>query len=178
MRTHRFGRKIKLAACRFRILDSCVSMVQPAKNRVRNNVSEQLDRTCVGRVLPERNVSSHFIIIGGILRKNSSKVIFAGYDHMIRHSGRIDPIKRSTYPFCQGERNEVGWSRMPIARTRALNATPNAPSLSRMRYFGALSHGNASVIWCADHSAVGFRVTSTHNNRRGPWPRIRNANSC
>jgi hypothetical protein len=33
---------------------------------------------------------------------------------------------RSTYPFCQGERNEVGRSRIPIARTRALNAAPNA----------------------------------------------------
>jgi hypothetical protein len=58
-------------------------MAQSPKNRMRNNVSEQLDRTCVGRILPERNVSSHFIIIGGILRKNSSKVIFADYDHMI-----------------------------------------------------------------------------------------------
>jgi hypothetical protein len=58
-------------------------MVQPAKNRMRNNVSEPLDRTCVGRVLPERNVGSHLIIIGGILRKNSSKMIFADYDHMI-----------------------------------------------------------------------------------------------
>jgi hypothetical protein len=37
-----------------------------------------------------------------------------------------DPIKRSTYPFWQGERNEVGRSRIPIARTRALNAVPNA----------------------------------------------------
>jgi hypothetical protein len=30
---------------------------------------------------------------------------------------RTDPIKRSTYPFCQGERNYVGRSRIPIART-------------------------------------------------------------
>ncbi len=36
---------------------------------------------------------------------------------------------------------------MPIDRTRALNAAPNARSLSRTRYFGALSQGNASVIW-------------------------------
>ena len=59
------------------------------------------------------------------------------------HSRRTDPIKRSAYPFCQGERNEVGRSRMPIARTRALNATPNARSLSRMRYFGLLAYGSA-----------------------------------
>src|SRR4029450_1543255 len=29
------------------------------------------------------------------------------------------------HPFCQGERNEVGRSRMPIARARALNAAPH-----------------------------------------------------
>src|SRR5213078_1067608 len=42
-----------------------------------------------------------------------------------------------------------------LDRTRALNATPNARSLPRIRYFGALSQGNASVIWRASHSAVG-----------------------
>src|SRR5467141_693246 len=94
------------------------------------------------------------------------------------HSGRADPIKRSTYPFCQGERYDVGRSRIPIARTRALNATPNARSLSRMRYFGALSQGNASVIWRASHSAVGLRVTANHSNRRRSCPRTRNAKSC
>src|SRR5271165_5633415 len=48
----------------------------------------------------------------------------------------------------------MGRSRIPIARTRALNALPNALSLSRMRYLGAQSHGNASVIWRASHSAT------------------------
>src|SRR5207249_2143418 len=80
--------------------------------------------------------------------------------------------------FCQGERNDMGRSRIPIARTRALNATPNARSLSRMRYFGALSQGNASVIWRASHSAVGLRVTANHSNRRPSCPRTRNAKSC
>jgi hypothetical protein len=81
------------------------------------------------------------------------------------HSRRAEPIKRSTRPFCQGERNDVGQSRMPIAM-RTLNAARNALSLSRMRYFGAVSHGNASVIWRANHSAVGLRVTANHNNCR------------
>src|SRR6266481_5035502 len=89
------------------------------------------------------------------------------------HSCRADPIKRSTRPFCQGERKDVGRSRIPIARTRALNAAPNARSLSRTRYFGAVSHGNASVIWRATHSAVGLRVTANHNNCRRLWPRTR-----
>ena len=55
---------------------------------------------------------------------------------------------------------------MSIARTRALKTVANARSLSRMRYFGALSQGNASVICRASHSAVGFRVTAAHSSRR------------
>jgi hypothetical protein len=31
---------------------------------MRDNISEALDRTCAGRVLPKRDVSSHLIIIG------------------------------------------------------------------------------------------------------------------
>jgi hypothetical protein len=54
------------------------------------------------------------------------------------HSCRTDPIKRSAYPFCQGERNEVGRSRMPIARTRALNAPPNALLRVRRDYVAVL----------------------------------------
>src|SRR5262249_16925441 len=34
------------------------------------------------------------------------------------HSRRADPIKRSTRPFCQGERKDVGPSPIPIPRTR------------------------------------------------------------
>ena len=69
--------------CRFRKLDSCVSMVKPAKNRMRDNVSQPLDRTWAGRVLPERNVSSHFIVIDRIFRKNSPKVLGVENDQMI-----------------------------------------------------------------------------------------------
>jgi hypothetical protein len=39
-----------------RNLDSSVPMMEPAKDRMRNNVSEPLDRACAGRVLPERNI--------------------------------------------------------------------------------------------------------------------------
>ncbi len=34
------------------------------------------------------------------------------------HSRRIDPINRSTKPFCQGEAGAIGLSRMPMARSR------------------------------------------------------------
>jgi hypothetical protein len=48
-----------------------------------------------------------------------------------------------------------------MARTRALYAPPNALSLSRMRYLGAVSQGNDSVIWRASHSAVGYSVSKS-----------------
>jgi hypothetical protein len=54
-----------------------------------------------------------------------------------------------------------------------------ALSLSRTIYVGGLSQGNASVIWHANHSAVGCRVTANYSSScRRPWPRTRNAKSC
>jgi len=41
-----------------------------------------------------------------------------------RHSRRTVPIRRSTYGFCQGDRGEIGRSRMPIALTRVQKACP------------------------------------------------------
>ncbi len=144
--------------------------------RMRNNVSEPLDRACVGRVLPERNVSSHFIIIGGIFRKNSLKVLCVDHDQMISALAPDRPDQAfniSVLPGCA--RDDVGRSRIPIAWTRALKTLPNALSLSRMRYSGPLSQGNASVICRANHSAVGFPVTAVHTSRRRRWQRTRNA---
>jgi hypothetical protein len=42
----------------------------------------------------------------------------------VRHSRRIEPMNRSAWPFCHGDRGAVGLSRMPIARTRRVNASP------------------------------------------------------
>ena len=135
--------------------DSCVSMVEPTKDRMRNNFSEPRDRTSVGRVLPERNVSSHFVIIAGIFRENSAKVLCVDHDQRISALALDRPDQAfniSVLPGCT-----------------------DALSLSRMRYFGALSQGNASVICRASHSAVGFRVTAVHNSRLRRWLRTRNA---
>ena len=88
--------------------DTRISMVQPTKDRLRDNVSEPLDRARAGRVLPKRKVRPYLIIIAGILRQKAPKVRFAEYDTWSVHSWRVDPIKRSTWPFCQGERKDVG----------------------------------------------------------------------
>jgi hypothetical protein len=42
---------------------------------MRNYVSKPLDRMCAGRVLSERDMRSHLVIIGGIFRKDPSKVL-------------------------------------------------------------------------------------------------------
>jgi hypothetical protein len=59
-------------------------MVQPTKDWMRNNVSEPLDWARAGSVLPERNVSSPFVIIGSIFCKNSSEVLRVERNQMIR----------------------------------------------------------------------------------------------
>ena len=46
-----------------------------------------------------------------------------------------------------------------MARRRCTKTGLYEASRSLMRYRGAWSHGKASVIWRAIHSAVGFRVT-------------------
>jgi hypothetical protein len=50
---------------------------------MRNNVSEPLDRACAGRILSERNIRSHLVIIDGIFRKASAKVIRVERDQMV-----------------------------------------------------------------------------------------------
>jgi|SRR5580704_1679319 hypothetical protein len=85
-------------------------MMKPAKNRMRNNVSEPLDRACAGRILPKRNMRSHLVIIDGIFRKDSSKVLRVERDRPLATSSCLqrrgdlhptqadfDPIGRYDY---------------------------------------------------------------------------------
>ena len=58
-------------------------MVQPTKDRLRDNVSEPLDRARAGRVLPKRKVRPYLIIIAGVLRQKAPKVRFVEHDHMV-----------------------------------------------------------------------------------------------
>jgi hypothetical protein len=58
-------------------------MVESTQDRMRHNVSEPFDFARIGRVLPKRNVSSHLVIIGGVFRKNSPKVLCVENNQMI-----------------------------------------------------------------------------------------------
>ena len=111
-------------------------MVQPAQDQLRDYVSKPLDRPRAGRVLAKQKVRqlrnsakarSHLINVAYFARMRRRCSALNPIKWSV-HSRRIDPIRRSTCPFCPGDWKDVGLSRIPIARTRALNAAPNARS--------------------------------------------------
>ena len=71
------------------------------------------------------------VIIGGEFRKDPPQVLFVEHDQMIGTLAPYRPDQAFNMPFCQGERNDVGRSRMPIAWRRRVNTLPKARSLSR-----------------------------------------------
>src|SRR5215472_11449630 len=52
--------------------------------RLRNNVSEPLNRACAGCVLAKRKVPPHLIIVARVFRKNAPKMFFVEHDHVVR----------------------------------------------------------------------------------------------
>src|ERR1035437_4671486 len=73
----------RILACRIQKLDSCVPVMQPAQDCMCDDVPEALDRAPVRCILPERNMRTPPIIIGGEFRKNPPKVFFVEHDQMI-----------------------------------------------------------------------------------------------
>jgi len=59
-----------------------------------------------------------------IRQQHMSEVPLSEQTTWSRHSRRIEPISRSAYPFCHGERGDVGRSRMPIDRSRRMKTMP------------------------------------------------------
>ena len=84
-------------------------------------------------------------------------MLFVEHDQMVGALAPDGPDQAFNMTVLPRERNDVGRSRMPIAWMRRVNTRPKARSLSRTIYVGARSQGNASVIWRANHSAVGQR---------------------
>jgi hypothetical protein len=145
-------------------------MVQAAKNRMRNKVSEALDWAHVGSVLPERNVSLPFVIVGSIFCKDSPKVLCVENYQMVKTFASDRPDQAfNIYPFCQGERNDVGRSRMPIARMRALNVTPNALRTKRRPIASMRRSCSDSPVTASQMDGV-FGIDSTYAGFRRSMP--------
>jgi hypothetical protein len=72
------------------------------------------------------------IVIFQVTEQQVTEVALAEYNYVVklntiawsRHSRRIEPISLSAYPFCQGERGDVGRSRMPIDRSLRMKTSP------------------------------------------------------
>src|SRR5215471_9221371 len=60
------------------------------------------------RILVERKVRAHAIVVGGVICQQMAEVSFPRSPNTTtwsRHSRRIEPISRSTWPFCQRDRS-------------------------------------------------------------------------
>jgi hypothetical protein len=62
------------------------------------------------------------VIVAAIARHDSAQMRRANHDHMVDHSRRTEPINRSTYAFCQGQRGRS--ARMPKPRRRRFTTAP------------------------------------------------------
>jgi hypothetical protein len=69
-------------------------------------------------------MNSRFIVMDGILGKDSARCIDPNTTMWSRHSRRMVPISLSAYAFCHGEPDAIGLSRMPVARNRRGTVTP------------------------------------------------------
>src|ERR1700737_1289354 len=93
------------AACRFRNLDSSVPMMYPAKDWMRNDVSEPLDRACAGRVLSR---AKHAFASHGIFRNDSPKVLRGGSRMLIARTLALNvPPNALSLSRCDN------WARVP-----------------------------------------------------------------
>ena len=57
--------------------------MQPAQDCMGDDVPEALDRAPVRRILPERNMRTPSIVIGGEFRKDPSQLFFVEHDQII-----------------------------------------------------------------------------------------------
>ena len=60
------------------------------------------------------------------------------------------------------QKSSVSQATKSVSQVLMPDRSGQAPSLSRMRKVGTVSHGKASVIWQVNHSAVGLVVTPIH----------------
>src|SRR5258706_7766740 len=82
------------------------------------------------------------------------------------HSLRRQPMNLSQFPFAWAVRYGVFNSLMPVLTATAEKHVAYFLSRSRIRYFGILPHGVASLNCCAVHSSVGYFVTPVCTIRR------------
>jgi len=66
----------------------------------------------------QRQVRPVLVVVHEVLRQDPSEVLLVQDDDVVDASRRIDPTRRSTYGFCQGDCGAMSTSSIPIALTR------------------------------------------------------------
>ena len=85
-----------------------ILVVQPAENwAVKNCPARSTARENGASFSKDRCVPRHCNVICHVRQQQVAEVALAEH-HKSRHSRRIEPIRRSAYPFCHGERSDVG----------------------------------------------------------------------
>ncbi len=93
--------------------------------------ADRLHRPSVGRILVERQVTSGAMIIVQVGCQDPAKMDFVNDDDMIEtfapasaSRAAAQPMTRSTYGDCQGDRGAVSTSMIPIPAKRSRAAFP------------------------------------------------------
>src|SRR5215470_1192948 len=96
------------------------------KDRLRDNVSEPLNRACAGCVLAKRKVSPHLIIVRRVRRKNLSQVRLAK-DHQpvqaLATHGANQPLHIRILPWRSRRDRSVADAHRPNPRTEGMSVS-------------------------------------------------------
>ena len=109
--------------CACRKLDPHILVMQSAKDRTAEYEANRLDGAGNRRILVQGQVRTRLIVVAEVAPQQMMEMALAKDNHVVMHSRRIEPISRSAYPFCHGDRGDMGRSRMPMARTRRTNTS-------------------------------------------------------
>jgi len=83
-------------------------MMEPAKDRNRCDAADPLRPAEFRSIFAQRDMRPDFVVIRSVVFQDVAKVRFAEHHEWSSDSRRIDPISRSTCPFCHGDRASIG----------------------------------------------------------------------
>jgi len=89
-------------------LNPDVLMMQSAEDWYRCDGAELLRAPKIRRILVQREMRADLIVIRSVILQHATQLRFVEHDQVSRLSRRIEPMTRSTWPFCHGERGAVG----------------------------------------------------------------------
>jgi hypothetical protein len=145
--------------CLYRKLDSAIMVMKPAEDGYRYDAARVLNGAMDRSVFVERPMSPQLVVVDGI----TSSEFGAGAPRPRRQYGRRTPDRSIRSIFRQSRSAKVSLGRWAChecpwraigARQQRHRRDPDHGSGSAASF-----QGNASVIWRAIHSAVGFVVT-------------------